>query len=465
MSLIPPDDVAPLLPDDPFTALRVTYGMLLGEDDFRILAGNPRGKQMMHNAWLHGSGVVWGLPVCRRQDVTEGEIAVGPGLAVDGHGRELSLTATEPVCVRAWAREQCALGATNPLTAWLVAEFRACPGEDRPTIADPCDVTRRVTVESRVAEQVRLRLVSTPPRRVLTYRRVRHLLGLPGHLPDGSARAAEVNRVRDRVLAEDPHRRPRALLRAFRELAALDAIELGELLPSDENGVRFPVADPDAAVLLARITLTATTGSGCDRPTQVTIDDIDLTVRRTLLPTATIQELLTGLAPGLLGVPAAGDDGGPRLLPSSLRWRDDDVSFTFRVDRPIAPGSGEKAVQVASLDDDGRGWSDEFCRAVTTVDGDGIELHQPDGTPTVLDGVVLAEHQTQILKVELDSPRRIGYRTFRIVVRGTGPTPLLGDEPRVPFAGEVGGPPGGQKIGHDAVMLSRIEQAAGSEQW
>ena len=50
-------------PVDPFQALRVAYGMLLGEDDFRVLLGNPRGKQMLHAAWLHGSGVVWGMPV------------------------------------------------------------------------------------------------------------------------------------------------------------------------------------------------------------------------------------------------------------------------------------------------------------------------------------------------------------------------------------------------------------------
>src|SRR3954454_19531456 len=79
------------LPVNPFVALRVAYGMLLGEDDFRTMMGNPRGKQMLHAAWLHGSGVVWGYGV-----TVNGlkELKVAAGLAVDGLGRELRSEAT-----------------------------------------------------------------------------------------------------------------------------------------------------------------------------------------------------------------------------------------------------------------------------------------------------------------------------------------------------------------------------------
>lgn len=63
------------LPVNPFLALRVAFGMLLGEDDFRVLMGNPRGKLMLHNAWLHGPGVVRGLGVARDGD----ELRVLPG--------------------------------------------------------------------------------------------------------------------------------------------------------------------------------------------------------------------------------------------------------------------------------------------------------------------------------------------------------------------------------------------------
>ena len=55
------------LPVNLYEALRVSYGMLLGADDFRAMIGNPRGKQMLHSAWLHGSGVVWGFDVCLKR--------------------------------------------------------------------------------------------------------------------------------------------------------------------------------------------------------------------------------------------------------------------------------------------------------------------------------------------------------------------------------------------------------------
>ena len=74
------------LPMNPFLALRVAYGMLLGEEDLRVLMGQPRGKQQLHSSWLHGSGVVWGYPV-RAKGLWE--VTVGPGLAIDGWGREL----------------------------------------------------------------------------------------------------------------------------------------------------------------------------------------------------------------------------------------------------------------------------------------------------------------------------------------------------------------------------------------
>src|SRR5688572_9877221 len=87
------------LPINPFVALRVAYGMLLGEDDFRTLMGNPRGKHMLHDAWLHGCGVVWGYPVSLRGEL---ELEVEPGLAIDGWGRELTLDHTERLNVRDW---------------------------------------------------------------------------------------------------------------------------------------------------------------------------------------------------------------------------------------------------------------------------------------------------------------------------------------------------------------------------
>ena len=49
-----------LLPLSPFYTLSYHFGMLLGVDDFETEQAYHRAKQRLHNAWLHGEGVVWG---------------------------------------------------------------------------------------------------------------------------------------------------------------------------------------------------------------------------------------------------------------------------------------------------------------------------------------------------------------------------------------------------------------------
>ena len=149
------------LPVNPFLALRVAYGMLLGEDDFRTLMGNPRGKQMLHAAWLHGCGVVWGYRVSVASEPTL-KLKVSTGLAVDGLGRELLADTSWCLDVRQWLTKQhdaidqtCR---TQTLHACLIARHDCCPTTPVPTLADPCDITRKHDDYSRVAEGVRLEL-------------------------------------------------------------------------------------------------------------------------------------------------------------------------------------------------------------------------------------------------------------------------------------------------------------------
>ena len=89
------DDSGGLLPNRPWDAVNYHYGMLLGVEDFVTDQSYHRGKMRLHNAWLHGSGVVWGLKV--GADIARGELRVEPGLALDGFGRELH--SDQPQCV------------------------------------------------------------------------------------------------------------------------------------------------------------------------------------------------------------------------------------------------------------------------------------------------------------------------------------------------------------------------------
>ncbi|MEV2227889.1 hypothetical protein AB0H69_04760 [Streptomyces phaeochromogenes] len=438
------------LPVHPFLALRVAFGMLLCEDDFRVLMGNARGKLMLHQAWQHGPGVVWGLPVRRDGD----ELRVGPGLAVDGLGRELHLESSWCLSLRKWAKAwiekhpeavgkaeappeagkqetEIGTGRHRPVKAWILAEFASCLDSPVPALADPCDVTRRHDDFSRVVEGARITVTATPPRPWHPYHRVRVLLGLeePG-MDDPAGR--EARRVADEVAAVPAGERARALLVAFRRLAAEDATELapekdkGEVCPS-----WAPVTEDHAGVVLAALTVEVTEDEGCVEVGKATVDPW---VRTAVLPTTTVQELTCALAPGLIGAAREEDAGGPRLVRPSVRWRRENTLLEFRVTKPLAPGSAEvESMQITSLDPGGRGWAtDEVARIRITDDG---------------------------LRVVVDLDQRPAYETVRVRIRGTGPKPLYGRDPHVPFAGVDGGPPAGPDEGHDAVLTEHLPLA------
>ncbi|MFD0270382.1 hypothetical protein ACFVGY_28050 [Streptomyces sp. NPDC127106] len=427
------------LPANPFLALRVAFGMLLGEDDFRVLMGNPRGKLMLHNAWLHGPGVIWGLGVARDGD----ELAVLPGLALDGLGRELDLEARWCLSLTQWARDWAEQHPTEPTPepvartaeAWIVAEFASCPDRPVPALADPCDVTRRHDDFSRTVETAAVTVRSRPPEPWRPYHRVRVLLGLD-EAGEGDAAGREALREAAEVARVPAHLRAPALLAAFRRLAAADATEQA---PRCEEGdacpPRAPVTEEHAAVVLARLTVAFTEYDGCVRVEEVRVDP---SVRTAVLPTTTLQELACGLAPGLVGAVPEADAGGPRLIRDSLAWSREHTVLTFDVTAPLAPGCAEPGgVEITSLSDTGRGW------ATDDVAGIGISAHGR--------------------RVRVDLDQRPAYETVRIRIRGTGPTPLYGDAPRAPFAGPAGGPPGTLDEGHDAVVTVHLPRGTAPE--
>jgi hypothetical protein len=425
------------LPVNPFVAFRVAYGMLLDEDAFKTMMGNPRGKQMFHSAWLHRSGVVWGLRVCREGELV---IKVSPGAAVDQVGRELLVESTMCLDVRDWVNKQ-QLGApqegctTTTIEACLLAEFQCCPTDPVPTLSDPCDVTRKHDDCSRVVESVKLELrPGCCPAPAHIYHRVRVLLGLdeageddePGH---EAAVAAMV------VGSASPDQRPIELLRQFRTMAALDAMDLRPPIRDGEPCLSlFPALDECAGVVLAAVEIDVKDESGCTEIVDVRINPY---VRRALLPTATIQELSCAAAPAILGATPDSDAGGPRVIRDSLEMSEDGLTITFNVTRPLIHGSVRRAISMTSLSS--RGWVDED-----------------------IDTVRLDSANRQVIVSLADRPIN---DIVRLIVRGTGDTPIFGSDPPVPLAGFVGGPPGSTDDGVDAVMtfpnpVQRTEDAS-----
>lgn len=415
------------LPVNPFVALQVAYGMLLGEDEFRTMMGNPRGKQMLHNAWLHGSGVVWGY-----RPSIEGvwTLKVSPGLAVDGQGRELLADTSWCLDVSEWLKkhkdaldEGCR---SQTVHGHLVARFGCCPTDPVPALADPCDITRQRDAPSRIVEGVHLELrLGRRPRRAGHYHRVRVLLGLDDVGDDDLPGVYALHALRG-VLNESPDARAGALVKAFRQMAALDVMDLAPASeqPGDAPGW-FPVLDADSAVVLARVEIDVRDRDGCTEIIEIRPDP---EVRTALLPSTTIQELTCGPAPALLGAQAGEDAGGPRIIPDSVRWSEDATRLHFKVTAPLVPGSvSRRAVQLTSLAP--RGWVEEDTYSVNYDDAD-----------------------QQVTVVLADRPIN---EIVRLIVRGTGRTPVFGRAPAVPLAGLVGGPPGDLNDGHDAALTLR----------
>jgi hypothetical protein len=413
------------LPADPFVALRVAYGMLLGEDDFRVLMGNPRGKQMLHAAWSHGPGVIWGYRVAEQDE----QLVVGEGLAMDGCGRELRLRVSHCLDLDAWAERWVARhpaagrdrgnSDTSTESAWVVARLAKHLAGAVPAMADPCDVTRRHDAYSRVLESVRFEITDEPPPRQHPYRRLRMLLGIADY-PDPVAR--DVHEALVRIRSRPAKDRDKAMRTEIERLARCDAADRRPAVePGRTEATEHPMAEGDAGVVVARLTIKVTRMGGTAKVREVVVHEC---AGYAAVPTATLFELITDLITRMVRHDPASDAGGPRL--ESVTWpahgRANTVRLTF--DKPVLGRTAKKAIQITSLAEDGEGW------------------HREDVDDVAYDNA----EQTRLL-VRLDDSQ--SGRRVRVLVRGTGSMPLLGRD-AVPFAGWKGGPRGTEDDGVDA---------------
>ena len=447
---------AGLLALEPFRSLQVRFGMLLGEDDFEILTAYSRGKTWLHNAWLHRQGVVWGFGVSL--DTERGEIRVEPGLALDALGRELHLDVASCVNAGRWLDRQRELDPEFQvedlgdgrvrLTVHVVARFRPCLDRQVPALAEPCDGAGQTTAYSRMVETVELCLRPGPaPQRSdppgaeppsLPYHRLRVLFGLEDAVLPDDQPALD---ARDAVLAEAAADRPRALLAAFRRLAALDVIELGPAAGPDGEGVTLmPGAEPGELVLaeIRDLTLAGSAGSWT-----LESGEVDTAVRFSHVATSTIQELLCGaVLAAALGGGGGGGGGaenseaggpgsrvggrpGPRIDPGSVAAVPRSKRLVLQSDLPLAPRSVTPAAFAVTAFDPEEGWQVLELRGATLA-ADGITV-------------------TLQLK---DAPRG---QLLRVLARGTGSRPLLGAD-LVPLGAAAANPHDGRDV---AVQIER----------
>jgi hypothetical protein len=411
--------LAAALEVDPFTALAVHFGMLLGVSDFQVLAANPRGKAALHQSWQHGKGVVWGYPV--RVADRGADLVVGPGLCIDGLGREVTSGVDLCLDVRAWLDEQTAAGTVVPrengprrsFDAQLWVRHEACLSRPVPSVQPGYAGADQSPAYSRVLELAHLEL--------------RPYKSRPGDDRDRVFAALRAF-VRDGLLPDGvAHRQSR--LDEFRAVVADLVAALGPpgLVPQPQSErTRLFVEDEPGEVLLAdlpglTVVRLADGGWRLDAPT------IDLSVRRTHVPTWVLSELLGELLDGgsCGSGGCASDARGPRVERIRLSGATVTVKFRGRVVAATVPG----AVQVRAFEE-ATGW------------GDPVPLN-----PSVAD-----EPAGSVLTFDLPVPPSDTV-TYRLVLAGTGPTPLVGlvDGRPVPLAGLVGDPPGSRAQGRDVV--------------
>jgi hypothetical protein len=165
---------------------------------------------------------------------------------------------------------------------------------------------------------------------------------------------------------------------SFRRFAALDEIELTPLQDTS-----------DVVVVLAN--LTAITLKKTDGKRSLAGATIDVGVRPTHVATTTVQELLQG---------SAGIAGGPFVIPSSVQLNEAANSIEMTVSDVLAPMSVTGGNFSLSVFDATAGWSSP-----------ALDAPAYDNTTR---------------KITLTYTQPLVGSLVRLIVRGAGPTPVLG---------------------------------------
>jgi len=432
------DDTGRLLPNRPWDAVNYHYGMLLGVEDFVTDQSYHRGKMRLHNAWLHGAGVVWGLKV--GADIPRGELRVEPGLAQDGFGRELHSEQPQCVNVGRWFAAHrddpgflfnTGADGTVSFDAHIVLRHRACLMRPVPALLDSCAGATSQTAYSRVQETFELLLKpGLAPAPALRNRLLRVMLGLEPPAQDKDGKVLEDDQAALDAAAElaaaPSDQWMATAIAVLHRIAVLDS--LAQEPTADEDDVEaglFPEQASDEVVLadISGITLSADATDPKNVKYTLTAATVDNLVRQVLLSTQTLQGLLGG---GLLNLAAPADAVGPRVLAGTVDLTGPTLSF--QVDRPLLAKSVTTSAFAAATFDTGTGWS---------------ALTIKDATPAA-DG--------RSVTVTLDPDP--GTAPVRFVAIGTGVQPLLGDN-KLPLLGSVAEGPLGRAGGTAAALHGR----------
>jgi hypothetical protein len=425
-----PEGIRPLTPASPFYSLHYHFGMLLGVDDFETEQAYHRGKMMLHNAWLHREGVVWGLEV--KLDAAKGEVRVTRGLALDGSGHELYLDGDACLNIGAWYEKHSEDAEIKKMVeakegkfdVHVVIKYKACLARQVPALLEPCDGSGQDTAYSRVQETVEILLApgTAPEAPEPPYHRLRLLFGLAPPRKDdkGTIKAdQDVLDERNRIQALPQQDQAQAWLEAFRLFAALDEMELRPAqAPEGEEWTLFPVLENESLVLadILNIALEKKDDRWIAGGWEVHNER-----RAAHVATRTIQELLCAQLSGVAA--SVPDAGGPRIKEVSSF---EPGQVILKTNRKLHADSVAAAAFSISGFVEGTGWKPAKIKTATL------------------------ENTGDVITLVLDP--QVQGKVYRLIAFGTGPTPLLGDN-LIPLAGSIADPPATSCNGKDFVFM------------
>jgi hypothetical protein len=162
--------------DEPLQRVSYEAGMLLGLEATRDEQDYHRRRLNRHQYWFHGAGTLAGMPVSldpatSAQPVTV-RVVVGPGVGIDGLGREVLIH--EPYCINLgdWLKKQTETKlregydeTLNPNLLWLKVTVRQqdCPVAAQPVLARKLNLSTDAVQPSRIADSVLLELTPELP--------------------------------------------------------------------------------------------------------------------------------------------------------------------------------------------------------------------------------------------------------------------------------------------------------------
>jgi hypothetical protein len=399
----------PLSAVDPFMALHFHFGMLLGVIDFEAQQAYHRGKSRLHNAWLHGGGVIWGLRVT--VDRAANEVRVDRGLALDRAGHELYLEAPACVDLGAWyalhekdpdvmPEVDDHMAGVRTCKAYVIARFRACLTREVPALSEPCEGGNTDTAFSRVAETIQLDLrVGDPPDPPRPdYECTRIFLGLlDPRLGDNDGTQA------DRKAAADERARVSTLSASDQRIATAAALQrfitidaMNRMPAADDAGDRllFPARD-DEGIILGAIDGIELRQQGSGGWILSSDPAVSFDRRDTLVPTSELQFLLEPIRGAAA---AAAVLAGPRIVSWDIK---DKTAVVLTADKALDAGAAEvgTAFSVTSKTVDGH-WSNHTFKATLGAD-----------------------KKTVTLKLNSQLP---AGSLVRLIASGTGMHPMLG---------------------------------------